>query len=155
MNAANLPTEQRQAALEARAASLKSIELDSSTDLKAGFGGATEWVIEIGPFRLLLIPFLGEWWFFDELHGEWRFTGKKIGEAQFLLENGGLRVVDMPPPAGESPSPAPSLSTEPDQLPPAAAPGDARHFCAGCGAPIQADWKFCRKCGAKLSDPRQ
>lgn len=83
-----------QAELEARAMRLSSANLEAATDLKAIFGSATEWVMELGPYRLLLIPFLGEWWFFDTLHGEWRFTGKKIGEACFVFEGGRFHVLD-------------------------------------------------------------
>jgi hypothetical protein len=149
MNTPSLSTVGTQAELEARATRLGGVDLDASSDLKAVFGGATEWVMDLGPFRFFLIPFLGEWWFFDEAHGEWRFTGKKIGEARFIFENDVLRILD----AGAAAAAAPQASAPPlplsDQQPAPSAASVPR-FCSACGAPAQPDRNFCLKCGAKL-----
>jgi hypothetical protein len=149
MNTTNASAVGTQAELEARAMNLAGTSLDASTDLKAVFGDASEWVMTLGSFRLFLIPFLGEWWFFDEAHGEWRFTGKKIGETSFLFENEALRIVDAGAAAVAAPPDSAAPAPPSDQQPaPTAAP--IPRFCSACGAPAQSDWKFCLKCGAKL-----
>lgn len=145
MSAPNPSTGKTLAELEARAISLAEISLDASTDLKAVFGGATEWVMALGPVRFFLIPFLGEWWFFDEVHHEWRFTGKKIGEARFVFENDVLRILDAGA-AAQGAAPPPQPRDQPPEPPTATIP----RFCSACGASTQPDWNFCLKCGAKL-----
>ena len=151
MNAQNLSTGGTQVELEARAARLGGVDPDASSDLKAVFGDATEWVMELGPFRFFLIPFLGEWWLFDEAHGEWRFTGKKIGEARFIFENDVLRILD----AGAAAAAAPQNAAPPLQIfdqQPAPSAASVPRFCSACRAPTQPDWKFCLRCGVKLLD---
>ena len=138
-----------QAELEARAAHLARVDFDASTDLKSVFGGATEWTIQVGPVRLFLIPFLGEWWFFDEVHHEWRFTGKKVGEGRFLFENGAFRVVDACA-AADAASQRSAPPSEPRDSHAAPHSATIPCFCSACGAPAQPDWNFCLKCGAKL-----
>ncbi len=137
---APLPIDERQAALEARANQLRGVELGASPDLKSALGAAPEWTMQVGPVRLLLVPFLGQWWFFDEVHGEWRFTGKEIGQARFLSDNGDFRVVEV---TGQN-----RAQTTSDE-PPASV--RVRRFCSACGAPVQPNWKFCQKCGGKLA----
>jgi len=149
MSATNPSNGGRQDELEARATRLGGVDLDASSDLKAGFGGATEWMMALGPFRLFLIPFLGEWWFFDEAHGEWRFTGKKIGEARFVFENGALRILDSGAAGVAAPQDA-ATSSQPSDKQPAPSAAPIARFCSACGAPAQPDWNFCLKCGAKL-----
>lgn len=113
--------------LESRAAALAHVDLAACDNLEDVFGGAKDWVMALGPFRFLLVPYLGEWWFYDEAHREWRFTGKKIGQARFIYDGTGLRAQDT------------------------ASPVPARRFCSACGARVEAHWNFCQSCGGKLS----
>ena len=149
LSAANLSTIETQAELETRATGFASVDFDAPTDLKSVLGSATEWTIQVGPVRLFLIPFLSEWWFFDEVHHEWRFTGKKVGEARFLFENGVFHIVDASAVADAASQQSPRRS-EPHESPAAPASPTIPRFCSACGAPAQSDWNFCLKCGAKL-----
>jgi hypothetical protein len=149
LSAANLSIVETQAELETRAARFAGVDFDAPTDLKSVLGSATEWTIQVGPVHLFLIPFFGEWWFFDEVHHEWRFTGKKIGEARFLFENGVFRVVDASA-AADAASPQSAPLSEPRDSHAAPASATIPRFCSACGAPAQPDWNFCLKCGAKL-----
>lgn len=163
MTARTIESEGRQAELEARALRMRATDPGRESDVKAVFGAAPEWIMEIGSFRLLLIPFLGEWWFYDDIHGEWRFTGKKIGETRFVVRDGGVRMLDPPATEASVVTSAPTQETKQEpkqapQQPPAPQPPQPQaapviRFCSACGASVQPQWKFCQKCGAKLLKP--
>ena len=155
MNGPNSISE-RQAGLESRALALSGVDLAATGDLRSVLGRASDWTIEVGPVRLLLIPFLREWWFFDEAHREWRSTGRKVGEASFELGPNGLVIRDgaVKTTANLEPgtSDSSSQSTREEEAP---AQQRLRRFCSACGSPIKATWKFCQTCGAKLIEGPQ
>ena len=135
-----------QAELEARAEKLSAANEGSSKNLQEVYGSLNDWLLEIGPCRLILIPFQREWWCYDEPHREWRFTGKHIGEVRFVIDGKQLTVQNVQP-AVPNPAAAPAK-------PPAARTTTAvRRFCPLCGTPVGAAWKFCQSCGEALPPP--
>ncbi len=133
----------RQIALETRAEKLSASDLEHCTNLRDLLGSAKEWVLEIGPYRFLLIPFLREWWVYDQPHKEWRSTGRHIGEVRFVFDGKQLTLQDVrtaaTKPAAATAKPAAEHSGT-----------GVRRFCPSCGAPAEAGWKFCQACGGQL-----
>jgi hypothetical protein len=50
------------------------------------FGSMEDWSYNLGPYRLMLNPFNGEWLYWDDVHGTLEGTGWKAGEGIFELE---------------------------------------------------------------------
>ena len=132
----------RQTELETRAVQLSSVDLKACKDLRAAFGSADQWQLQVGPYRFVLIPFLREWWWYDNAHKEWRYTGHGPGEVRFVSDGNNLRLEKV------TASPNPELASA---APPSAAPKTAvRRFCPSCGAPAEPAWRFCQACGSAL-----
>jgi hypothetical protein len=129
----------RQAELEARAGKLSAANLAGCKNLRDVFGGAKEWELDVGPYRFLLIPFLREWWFYDSLHKEWRFTGRRIGEVRFAFDGKRLALEEV----GSASAKDNARATTPPAAP-------ATRFCVYCGAPVDPEWKFCQACGKQV-----
>lgn len=133
-----------QAELEARAAQFSSVDVKTCTDLRESFGSSRQWLLEVGPHRFLLVPFLREWWWFDPSHKEWRYTGHGPGEVRFVYDGERLSFVPVVA-AAPAAEPAPATASAA-----AAKPAAARRFCPSCGARAEPSWKFCQSCGEKL-----
>ena len=130
-------TEKTQSHLEQKAAKIvASPAYHTERTVEEIFGPSDDWVLDIGPYRLLFIPFSRQWWLFDTIHDEWVDTGYSAGEVTFSVENGLL----MPPPSvpgarGQDPA------AKPESVP-------AGLKCLRCGKEFPADKKFCTACGA-------
>ena len=129
-----------QARLEARAEKISAESLAGCKNLRNVYGEAKEWLLDIGPYRFFLIPFLREWWVYDAAHKEWRFTGRRIGEARFESDGTRLYIRDV----GAAPVTESAKTTV----------GPVLRFCPSCGTPAGAAWKFCQSCGEQLPPPQ-
>jgi len=109
----------KQEALEARFKDFAGSPLDQNMNVRDVFGDMDEWTLELGPYRFLLLPFNGEWWFYDSAHDYWKYTGYHAGEVKFIVNGEDielrLRV------AGSSGT---------------GVPVRAGVFCTSCGAPV-------------------
>jgi zinc-ribbon domain len=125
-----------QAALEKKAAGILAAAPDDRKTVTEVFGGMQDWVLEMGPYRLLLIPVNREWWFWDPIHNDWQYTGYHAGEIIFSLngQNIELKMTEKTP-AGSAAPPS----------------GTGQRFCQQCGAQLKTGLKFCSNCGTKIS----
>ncbi|MGD1005364.1 MAG: zinc ribbon domain-containing protein [Methanoregulaceae archaeon] len=117
------------------------------------FGRPIDWVINIGGYQLLLIPFLQEWCWYDRVHNDWPFTGYKIGEMTFYVGDGQL----MPPPKisfqslKQSESKRLFKETPSSQIGSPVSPlPETKKICQNCGSPIESAKKFCANCGTPV-----
>jgi predicted nucleic acid-binding Zn ribbon protein len=139
------------------------------------FGPADDWMFTIGPYQLILIPAIWQWWFYDRIHDSWEDTGYDAGEVMFTVNNGELmparkkrpRGSDRPAPAAVAPAgtrscpacgspvPAPDkfCSSCGAPVPVPSSQEKAPAFCPGCGRPVSPEEKFCSGCGARISPP--
>lgn len=97
------------------------------------FGAPGEWVTEVGPYRLMLLPFNLQWWWFDRVHETWDDTGYSAGETVFTARDG-----ELFPPRRDRVSPP---------VQPAA--GARKGFCTNCGTALVPGKIFCTSCGAR------
>ncbi len=74
-----------QAELEARASQILQTNPDPNQLVSRIFGPLENWVMEIGPYKFMLIPWTQMWWQFDQAHGNWQPTGLKAGTVEFVL----------------------------------------------------------------------
>ena len=74
--------------LEEKAESLLKVHQHSERPVEEVFGPMEDWIFQISDeWKLLLIPFTGQWLFFDSVHDDWQDTGHKAGEVVFFVEN--------------------------------------------------------------------
>ena len=71
--------------LEARAMQIMQSNPDPNQLVSRIFGPLENWVMELGPYKLMLIPWTLMWWQFDRAHGAWEPTGIKAGTVEFVL----------------------------------------------------------------------
>jgi len=122
-----------QAALESKAAGILGTVTDDRKTAREIFGDRAEWEMVLGPYRFLLLPFNGEWWFWDGVHNDWKYTGYHAGEVIFTVN--GPDVEFRQPGTGT------------DQTRPAV---PQKKFCHECGAPLGMTAKFCNNCGTMI-----
>jgi hypothetical protein len=120
----------KQAALEKKAAGILAADPDERKTVTEVFGGMQDWVLELGPYRLLLLPVNREWWFWDPIHNDWQYTGYHAGEIIFSLDGQNIALIQ----------------TEKTPVGSTAPPGVAgQRFCQQCGTPLKSGLKFCNE----------
>jgi DNA-directed RNA polymerase subunit RPC12/RpoP len=130
-------TEKTQSFLERMAAEIvASPAYNTERMVDEVFGPSDDWVLDLGLYKLLLIPFSRQWWLFDTIHDEWVDTGYRAGEVTFSVENGML----LPPP------PMPGARGRDPDAKQESIPAGLK--CLRCGEEFPADKKFCTACGA-------
>lgn len=130
---------EKQLEIEARFQKLSQEPLRPGETLQQAYGEYGDWSMEMGPYKLLLLPVNGEWVYYDFVHGEWAKTGYKAGEARFyLVGDEDIEVEEMMPgpksKEKKAPAPQPGLIS-----------------CSGCGASVNQDSRFCAYCGADVA----
>ncbi len=74
-----------QAELEARAVQIMRTNPDPNQLVSKIFGPLEDWIMELGPYKLMLIPWTQMWWQYDRVHEAWDATGIKAGTGEFVL----------------------------------------------------------------------
>ena len=153
-----------QSELEARALQIMSTNPDPNQLVSKIFGPLENWIMEIGPYKLMLIPWTQMWWQYDRAHETWDATGLKAGTVQFVLVGDEIeaRPVEAPlvrPVAGQPISPGLPLASEPIQ--PELAPEAATMVEMPAGTPYAAatvvqerpvTWKLVFKSGPRFNE---
>ncbi len=83
------------------------------------FGKIEEWILKFGQHQLWLIPFNGEWLYYDRLHDTWESTGYYAGQVTFVAAE---KILGVKYRSGAG--------------------------CSHCGEPLAPQAAFCTKCGA-------
>lgn len=130
------PIHPEQSRLEKKATALFASRPDPDRTVEEVFGPIEDWIFEIGDgWKLMLVPFLQRWWYFDRVHDDWQDAGCAIGGGRFHVEGGLLtlekdeaKLTNLPPQSGAS----------------------VAHFCSQCGTAVTPGDRFCRKCGFAL-----
>ena len=135
--------------LEARALKLSAADPGNTTNLGQIYGSLDDWLLELGPYRFILVPFAREWWWCDPAQKAWRCTGYGPGEVRFVYDGEQLKTVPVAAVGAPASAPPPQV-TSTSAAPEAAKPSTNRRFCPSCGTPVGAAWKFCQSCGEKL-----
>ena len=126
-----------QTKLEKRIANSLISPVDKNKTVKEVFGEIDKWYLQLGPYKLLLLPFNGEWWYFDKFHESWEYTGYHAGEAIFLLKGDEIEIKEIKIPTSRIVKWQSIISSP--------------YFtCPNCNQPLTSDSQFCNKCGAKI-----
>lgn len=128
-----------QKAIEAQARQFMAQEpFSPDRTLEDLFGPAGSWTLKVGKYKLLLIPAVWQWWYYDRIHDSWEDTGYDMGDATFAVRKG-----ELTPPKKKRQQ---ARKESPAGLPSPAGKG----FCTHCGSAIIAGNKFCTSCGNPL-----
>jgi len=80
-------------------------------------------VLELGPYRLLLLPVNREWWFWEpRIHNDWQYTGYHAGEIIFSLDGQNIELIQKE----KTPVGSAIISG-----------GTGQRFCQQCGSPLK------------------
>ena len=71
--------------LEARAVQIMQTNPDPNQLVSRIFGPLENWILALGPYQLMLIPWTQMWWQYDRVHANWEPTGIKAGTVEFVL----------------------------------------------------------------------
>ncbi len=110
-----------QADLEARAQQIMQSNPDPNALVSRIFGPLDDWVMELGPYKLMLIPWTQMWWQYDQVHKSWEPTGLKAGTFRFVLVGEEIEVQPLEASASpEAPQAAPVQPEPKEAVKPAA-----------------------------------
>ena len=82
-----------QAQIEAQLLEVSRRQSQASLSPEEIVGDPEEWLLPLGPYRLLLNPLDQHWWYYDQPHEAWRDSYYRAGQVTFSLRGDEIDVL--------------------------------------------------------------